>query len=315
MMRSVLLIVLGLVIGAAGAVLFVRSLPPEKDSAEEQTALLQRELERRELRIQELEGMEFYAKERLRREADNSKLSIMRDIKAGRTVDLNDVFNAAKPFLNEFAPFFNRVRNVQLRKDIEGTLAELTKEYQLTSAQQQAVQHWLQERAAQYAQRWQDVVADRSSTLKDFAEASQEFRPREELDSIMAQQLSGDILARYQRKRLEEKATKVQYEADQRVAQLNEVVALDEAQKDQVFSLMARSSRDFDPNMQLEGLGQETSALSTGQSRDEAILNVLHPEQRQQYEAERMRRRAQAEADMSELGLRLPEDWDMFNHH
>lgn len=313
-MRSLVFLGLGLVIGAIGAGLFVRSLPPPEGSKEEQMVLLQREIERRDLRIQELESMEFYAKERLRREADRSKHSILKDIRMGRTVELNDLFNAAKPFLSEFAPFFQRIRHVELRRSIEATVAELGKEYQLTSAQQKALEQGLLERVAEHGQRWEAVVSDPTSTIADFANVEKGLRLIDAVDELMAQQLSGDALARYQRHRLEVKAAQVQREAEARVEQLDQIVSLSEAQKDQVFSLMARSSRDFDPAMQLDGVGQDVTAIPPGQSRDEAILKVLTPEQRQQYEVERQQRRERTEAELREIGLRLPDDWDLFNN-
>jgi hypothetical protein len=76
---------------------------------------------------------------------------------------------------------------------------------------------------------------------------------------------------------------------------------------------MARSSPDFDPGMQMEGLGDDRATLAQGQSRDEAILAVLRPEQRTIYEDHRASQRQQANEEMAEVGLKLPDDWDMFS--
>ncbi len=311
-MRSILPLILGLLIGAAGSALFVRSLPPEKDSTAETVIELRREIERKELRIAELEQSEIHAAEKLERLATHSKLSIMRDIRDGRTVDINDVFNAAKPFLHGFSPFFDRVRKLEQRKSIERTMADLTKTYQLDDAQQAAITQWMQQRADEHMRHWQEVTGSEQSTMEDFTKATQDFKPREGLDELMEQQLSGDALARYRQDRLEERVNRVQYEADRRVEQLDGVVSLDEGQKDQVFSLMARSSRDFDSSMSFEGLGDDATVLPPGESRDEAVLSVLSKDQRQRYEAHRQEQRRQAEADMRELGLRLPPNWDIF---
>ena len=78
---------------------------------------------------------------------------------------------------------------------------------------------------------------------------------------------------------------------------------------------MARSSPEFDPSMQLEGLGGKTATLPPGQSRDEAVMHVLRPEQRRQYEEHRIARRAAAGKEMEEVGLKLPDSWDMFEEY
>ena len=39
-------------------------------------------------------------------------------------------------------------------------------------------------------------------------------------------------------------------------------------------------------------------------------MDVLRPEQREAWEAERTRRREEAEKDMAAIGLTLPADWD-----
>ena len=88
--------------------------------------------------------------------------------------------------------------------------------------------------------------------------------------------------------------------------QLNEVVTLDEVQQDKVFALMARSSDDYDPAMQLQGL--ESDAVLEGSSRDEAIMEVLTPEQKVLFEADRQRRREAASKGLEAIGIKPPSD-------
>ena len=95
-------------------------------------------------------------------------------------------------------------------------------------------------------------------------------------------------------------------EATRRVTQLNDVVTLDEVQQDKVFALMARSSDDYDPAMKLEGL--ESDAVLEGSSRDEAIMEVLTPEQKVLYEADRQRRREAAAKGLEAIGIKPPSD-------
>jgi hypothetical protein len=141
----------------------------------------------------------------------------------------------------------------------------------------------------------------------------QAHRPLEGVDGFMENTLRGEELTQYKAERMAERVNRVQYEADRRVEQLHAVVSLDETQQDTVFALMARSSPDFDSGMQMEGLGDDRATLAQGQSRDEAILAVLRPEQRTIYEDHRTSQRQQANDEMAEIGLKLPEDWDMFS--
>ncbi len=90
-------------------------------------------------------------------------------------------------------------------------------------------------------------------------------------------------------------------------------MGLDQEQQDRIFALMARSSPDFDPSMRLEGLGSDTSALTAGASREEAIMQVLRPEQKAKFEAGRQQQRAKAEQEMNEIGLKLPANWNFFD--
>ena len=55
-MRSIIPLVLGLLVGAAGAVLFSQSMPPKEGSAEERVGKLEVELKRANNRVAALEG-------------------------------------------------------------------------------------------------------------------------------------------------------------------------------------------------------------------------------------------------------------------
>jgi DNA-binding ferritin-like protein len=311
-MRAVIFLVLGLLIGGVGATLFTRSLPPPPGTEAESAALLARDLERAQARIASLESTEANAAARLHKLAADGKRSIFQDLKDGRPVDLNDLFTTAKPFLHDFAPLMDRMRRRDQKRMIEQTLADLTKKHGLDAAQQAGLKKALEDQADAEAGRLREVTGRADSTLEDYAKAMQDRRPLEGIDAYMEQTLRGEELTKYKTDRMAERVNRVQYEADRRVEQLNGIVALDDNQQDRVFALMARSSRDFDPGMQMEGLGDDRATLAQGQSRDEAILAVLRPDQREAYEAHRASQRQRADEEMAEIGLKLPADWDMF---
>jgi hypothetical protein len=70
---------------------------------------------------------------------------------------------------------------------------------------------------------------------------------------------------------------------------------------------MARSSKDFDPSMQIEGVSTDADP---GSDRNAAIMDVLRPDQRDAYTAWREERTARARREFEEIGLKMPEGWD-----
>ena len=109
-----------------------------------------------------------------------------------------------------------------------------------------------------------------------------------------------------------ERANRVQHEADRMVQRLDSIVGLDDTQRDQVFGIMARGSRDYDPAMMIEGARGEIGTIPTG-DRMASMLAVLRPDQRAAFEAERQHRREEAMKDMEAIGLTLPPNWEMLD--
>jgi hypothetical protein len=64
--------------------------------------------------------------------------------------------------------------------------------------------------------------------------------------------------------------------------------------------------------MQLGNITTDGGRLPPGRSREQAILEVLRPDQRTRFEAYRQRQRSEAEREFREMGLNLPADWDFF---
>ena len=95
-----------------------------------------------------------------------------------------------------------------------------------------------------------------------------------------------------------------------KVTRLDEIVDLDETQRGQMFGLMARGSRDFDPAMRFEGLGDDTGPIPKCKPGQDAILSILTPAQRDAYQADRDQKRDAARKEMESMGLSLPDGWD-----
>jgi hypothetical protein len=306
-MRPYLFLVVGLSVGAAGAILFSQSMPPKEGSQEERIAKLEVELKRSANRVAALEGAAPKGKSPAGRTLKDGLRTLAEDIRAGHPVSPDDIFQATQPLIRDLSPLFDRMRVKELQRQSDTKAGELARKYALNPTQQAALKQWLDQNAIEQAKAYADLLTQKGTKLEDIAKAATRVRIDGGLDRFMEGTLKGDQLVRYQSDRMLEKVETVQKEADLKVERLDSMVHLDEAQRGQVFGIMARGAADYDPAMQFEGLG--TTAPVTGKSKQDAVLAVLRPEQRQAYQAEQENRRAAAQKEMNGIGLTLPAAW------
>ncbi len=307
--RPLVPLVIGLAVGVVGATLFRDSIPGVEGSPEQQLAKAEVELKkvRNELAA-------FHADPRARRNKPGRTLAdgarnIAEDIRDGKPVTPEDIFRASQPLMRDLAPLFDRMRVRGEKQQIEQMSGEIARKYNLTDAQQDALKSWFMAKSGEKAKRWSDMISQDGTRLEDVMKASQQTRMDDGLDEFMARTLTGEKLTSFQTERMSQRTERVQQYADAKTERLDQIVQLDDAQRDQVFGIMARKSPDFDPAMSLEGGVGEIRASPAGES-NEAMLSVLRPEQRAAFEAEQQRRRDDARKDMEALGLILPPDWD-----
>lgn len=308
--RPVIPLVVGLAVGGIGASLFLQSMPGAEGSPEERANRLEVELKQARNRIAALETAEPAARRRPGRTFADGARNLAEDIREGRPVTPDDIFRASQPLLRDLSPLFDRMRVKQQQQMIESMTGELVRKYDLTPQQREALRQWFGQKAEDNAKRWRDLVAHDGTRIEDLMRASRDARPDDGLDAFMAQTLSGDKLTAFKTDRMAERAQRVQQDADSRVQRLDSIVKLDDTQRDQVFGIMARASRDYDPAMKLEGVGGEIGATAAAGTRQEAMLAVLRPDQRAAYQAEQQRRRDEAVKNMEAMGLTLPPNWD-----
>jgi len=100
-MKQGLGLIIGLIVGAMGAILFSGSLPPEEASPEERLEIAEIELgkARRTIRYLEADG-----RGGSRRTVGDGVRGIAQDIKEGRDVSMDDVFSTMKPWLRDMSP-------------------------------------------------------------------------------------------------------------------------------------------------------------------------------------------------------------------
>ena len=327
--RSFLPLAVGLIVGAAGAISFQDSMPGSEGSPQERANRLESELKKAQNRIAELEAGAAPARNRRglfdrasgtssgggsnRRTLADGARSIAENIRDGKPVSPDDIFNAGKPFMRDLAPLVDRMRIRQEQRLIDSMAGQMARKYNLTPEQQSAVKGWFARKSAEEAGRWTEMIGRDDTRLVDVIRASQDVRPDKGIDSFMETILTGEKLASFKSERLDERAQRVQQEADMKVQRLNSIVPLSDTQRDQVFGIMARNSQDYDASMVFDGAGGQINAAPVG-DRQAAMLGVLTPDQRVAYDAERSRRREEAAKDVEAIGLSLPPDWEMLDN-
>ena len=312
-LRSVVPLIIGLVVGGVGVSLFTDSLTGDKGSPEERVAKLEVQLKESQNRVVALEasgGTDRFGDTR-RNLADGAR-SLTDKLRSGQPVSPDDIFRATKPFMRDLAPLFDRIRLRDQRKRIDSMTGELARKYNLTEQQQTALKVWFDGKAQEEAKRWTDLLGRDDTGLEQMMRAARDVRPDEGLDKFMEGVLSGEKLTSFKTERMTERAERLQRDTDMKVQRLDSLVKLDDVQRDKVFAVMARNSRDYDPSMALEGTTGELAATPVG-NKHAAMLAILTPDQRATYDGERQRRREEAEKDMQAIGMTLPPNWEMLD--
>ncbi len=306
---------IGLAVGGAGIAMFRESMPAAAGTAEERAQKLEVELKRAQNKIAALEAAEPPASRRMetiKRTLGDGARNILQDIRDGKPVTPEDIFRATKPLLRDLAPLFDRIRVKEQRNWVDSMSGALARKYNLTPENQVALRRWFDEKSREEAKRWSGMLGRDETRLEDVMKASRRVKTDEGLEDFMGTILSGDKLASFKKERFEERAARVQQETDMKVQRLDNLVKLNDAQREQAFAAMARGAKDYDPSMVFEGANGAVAGVPEGNPKD-AMLSILTPDQRAAYDAEMRRRHEAAEKDMNAVGLTLPLDWDMFS--
>lgn len=313
-MKQALGLVIGLLVGAAGALLFSRSLPPPEGSPEERLEIAQRELQKAHRTIRQLEARTGRAG-RSRRTVGDGVRDIMQDIREGKEVSIDDLFATVKPWMRDMAPLFDRVRQINEEDWADTMTGEWTRTYHLSASEQQALKQWFLERGRQKSREFLSVVESDSSGFVDFVRATEyNWRDTEGIDPVMEGFLEGDELARFREERLAARATSVENEANRGLTRLDEIADLDESQQAAAFAILARGADDYqEGTLAFDGMAADRSPL-TPQARDQALRGLLRPDQAATFDAHLAARREKAEQDLRRLGLTLPANWDLLDH-
>ncbi|MGB0774570.1 MAG: hypothetical protein ACPG32_06950 [Akkermansiaceae bacterium] len=313
-MRQLLGLIIGIVVGTAGAVLFMQSQPPEEGSDDEKLMLLEKELfDTKRLVLQYESGKRRPGN---RGNTASGLRMIAEDLRDGKDVSMDDVFTTMKPWMRDLAPLFDRMRVRDQTKRFDEIAGEFRKKYNLSPQHMQELKAMFAEQAKVNTERFNNVVRSNQTGMVDLIQATRDWETdpeaQAEMDAFMEARLQGDELEKYRADRLDERYQNVVAEANRKFHRIDDMVGLDDTQKDQVFGLMVRSAEGYENGMEYEGMGAQRGVLSREQ-RNEALLSVLTPEQRESYQAETARRQEEALKDLQAIGLKPPKNWELLD--
>ncbi|MEN8694101.1 MAG: hypothetical protein ACN4GG_04795 [Akkermansiaceae bacterium] len=310
-MKQAIGLIVGVVIGVAGGLMFSKSLAPDQGSVEEALEIKERELAKANGRIRALIG--DGARDRKRTVRDNMR-DVMERIQRGEEVSFDDVFATMKPWMRDMEPLFERMRQLNEDDFADRMVGEWAGEYSLSSAEKEKLREWFKERSRKRAEAFRDVVRSDQSGFVDFIQATEyDWRDAEGAEELMEGMLDGEELEQFKEERLTKRYDSVQDESYRNLNRLDEIVDLDPDQHDQVFGLMMRSSEDYQQGMEFEGMEAGTTQMDRA-ARWEAIDGILRPDQREQLESYREEKKADAEREMAKAGLSLPKNWELLEN-
>ena len=308
-LRSILPLIVGTFVGAMGAILLQRSLPPKEGSSEERIALLENDLKKAqtELRVWE----DNSPRKRFGATTHDNLRSIAQAIKEGRPVSPDDIFNSFKPLMRDLSPLTERMKQIEIKRSAEARAGEYARKYGLNEEQQKALVDNLVFQNTEQMKAMSTILESDHTSMRDYMKAQREVDSEAGLDEYMASMLQGEKRQEFLTERLNEKSERVQGEADGKVKRIDDIVKLDDQQRHQMFLYMAQGSKNFDPQMQFDGLNEGVKPLEQGVSSNDAMLSVMRPEQRQAYEQHRQDKLQKAQKDAAELGITIPADWNV----
>ena len=217
--------------------------------------------------------------------------------------DINKLFNDAKPLLKSFTAAMEPQRQEAIERMTEEQLKRMTALANLTPEQQESLKAYLAKLSDQEKAKWQATLNGDGGLAQLMKMGRNGPNPQKNLDEWAKTNLEGEQAQTYQTARLNEKAKAITDSANSKIETMSTSLNLDESQKDQMFHVLVRTDKNYDPAMQMEGIATTADGTVATESRDEAISAILNPEQQQKYEAQRAQKKQREGGFFKALGL------------
>jgi hypothetical protein len=305
--KQALGLIVGLVVGITGGILYSKSLRPDPGSMQDRMEIAEEELGKARRNVRAMER-HVQRQEAMR---DGRLRKLARDIKDGKEVNLDDLFATMKPWMRQMSPVFERLRQINEVDWADARVSEWGRNYDLSDAEKEQLKDWFAGQSRTNAERLTEVVTNEETGFVDLIRATEYgWQDAEGVESLMEGFLEGEELESFRAERLADRVESVQNEADRSLQRLDEIVELDDAQHEELFGVLIRGSEDYRPDVKPEGFTGEATPLDR-EARDAMIQSVLKPEQVQRLNEVREERRVKAESQLRRAGMVLPKDWDL----
>jgi len=170
---------------------------------------------------------------------------------------------------------------------IDREMKKWTEKLELTEAQATAIKGKIMAKMEENTTQLQADLDNNTMSMREIMEAQGEFwqSSEPEIEAMIKGELNAEQAETFEYEQLLGQTQNVQRQADWELRALDGALQLDEGQKDQVFNILVRESRSYDPAMAIEGTEAElpAAAVAEGVSKEDAIRSVLTPEQLETY--------------------------------
>lgn len=205
----------------------------------------------------------------------------------------SELIDYSKPIFKELIlPELRANREEAIQDGVRQALAGLTDKLYLTDEQLSLLEARLGEQQAAKLDELEGVLNDDESSLTEYFQKQweQERGGDPQVDDIFLDVLDQEQKETYTEVRLEENAVRVTAQAEGQLDGLDRIVKLNEAQKDAIFPIYARSAPGYRQEMQFDGVDvTDTSPIAENTSRDEAIQSALRPDQMEAWNSYKRR--------------------------
>lgn len=203
-------------------------------------------------------------------------------------LDIQRILNDARPLMKTLTLMFGERRKEMTDRMIRGMASKLAEQMGLTEEQTEAmIAHFTALDAANFKK--VKAMFDRKLTIMDVFTVMNDMNPQKSMDAYVQQTMTPEQKASWENRKLETKAQQLERTANWKLERMSSSLKLDEAQKDQVFSILVKSNPDYDPSLGVEGVTGTTpdpaDAIAAPLKEEDAIASVLRPEQMQDWSA------------------------------
>ncbi len=197
---------------------------------------------------------------------------------APNVVDLERLLNDARPLLKSLALMFGEQRRTMSEQWIRSMVTKMADDMGLTEEQAAAMaEHFIKLDGENFAK--MQAMLDRKLSIFDVFTVMNDLNPQKSMDAYVMKSLTEEQRSAWEGRKLETKAQQLERTATRQLDRMTRDLQLDETQQDRVFEILVKTNPAYDPSLAVAGLATESAGPSTPGNQNEAIAEVLRPEQ------------------------------------